>query len=158
MIFLVYYAIGWIVGLVAAFATGSLKDVASAARTFLLYHLTVTIGLSGIMGAYGHIFMGHRIARNIGWPTGSMFQVELGCCCLGLGLLGVMCFWHRGEFWLATIVFSTVFMVGAALVHVKEMIEKANFNPGNAITTIPDFLIPITLVILWFLAGRRLPA
>ncbi len=96
--------------------------------------------------------MGDRIARNIGWPAGSLFQVELGYCCLGMGLLGVLCFWHRDSFWLATIVFATVFMVGAALVHVKEMIQKANFNPGKAVTTIPDFLIPITLITLWFLA------
>ena len=154
MIFLVYYAVGWIVGLVVGFATGSLKDLASAAHTFLLCHLTVTIGLTGIVGAYGHIFRGDWVARRIGWPTGSMFQVELGCCCLGMGLLGIMCFWYREEFWLATIVFSTVFLVGAALVHVKEMIQKANFNPGNAVTTIPDFLIPLTLIVLWFLAKK----
>jgi len=154
MVFLIYYAIGWIVGLVVAFATGSAKEVASAAQTFLLCHLTVTIGLTGIMGAYGHIFMGDRVARNIGWPAGSMFQVELGYCCLGLGLLGVICFWYRGSFWLATIIFTTVFMTGAGLVHVKEMVKKANFSPGNTITTIPDFLIPATLLILWFLAKR----
>ncbi len=152
MIFLVYYVIGWVVGLVTAFATGSLRDVATASHTFLLCHLTVTIGLTGIMGAYGHIFMGDRVARSIGWPAGSLFQVELGYCCLGMGLLGVMCFWYRGQFWLAPIIFSTVFLVGAALVHVKEMIRKGNFNPGNAITTIPDFLIPLTLVLLWCLA------
>jgi len=65
-----------------------------------------------------------------------------------------MCSWYGEEFWLATIVFSTVFLVGAALVHVKEMIKKANFNPGNAVTTIPDFLIPLTLIVLWFLAKK----
>ena len=152
--FLICYAIGWIVGLIVMFVTGSMKDVASAARMFLLCHLTVTVGLSGILGAYGHMFMGDRVARSIGWPVGSLFQVELGYCCLGMGLLGVLCFWHRNNFWLATIVFTTVFLIGAALVHVKEMIKKANFNPGNAITTIPDFLIPITLIILWFLTKR----
>ena len=152
MIFLIYYAIGWIVGLAVAFLTGTAKDIQSASQTFLLCHLTVTVGLTGIIGAYGHLFMGDRIARNIGWPAGSLFQVELGYCCLGMGQLGVMCFWHRDGFWLATIVFTSVFLVGAALVHVKEMIQKANFNPGNAVTTIPDFLIPITLFALWFLA------
>ena len=154
MIFLMYYAIGWIVGLAVAFATGTAKHFQSASQTFLLYHLTVTVGLSGILGAYGHLFMGNKIARSIGWPAGSLFQVELGYCCLGMGLLGVMCFWHRDGFWLATIVFTSVFLVGAALVHVKEMIQKANFNPGNAVTTLPDFLIPITLFALWFLAKR----
>ena len=66
----------------------------------------------------------------------------------------MMCFWYRGSFWLATIVFTTVFLLGTALVHVKEMTQKANFSPGNAIMTIPDFLIPATLLVLWFLAKR----
>jgi hypothetical protein len=152
MIFLIYYVIGWVVGLVVAFATGSMTNVSSASQTLLLYHLTVTVGLTGILGGYGHLFMGDRIAKSIGWPTGSLFQVELGYCCLGMGVLGVMCFWYRDNFWLATIVFTTVFMVGAALLHAKEMIQKGNFNPGNAITTLPDLLIPATLFILWFLA------
>ena len=49
MIFLIQYAIGWIVGLAVAFATGTAKDVQSASQVFLLYHLTVTVGLTGIL-------------------------------------------------------------------------------------------------------------
>ena len=152
MVFLIYYGIGWVVGLTVGFITGSMTDVVSASQTLLLYHLTVTVGLMGVLGAYGHLFMSDRIARSIGWATGSLFQVELGFCCLGMGLLGIMCFWFRDKFWLATIVFATVFLIGAALVHVKEMIQNKNFNSGNAITTIPDILIPATLIVLWFLA------
>ncbi|NOX89814.1 MAG: stearoyl-CoA 9-desaturase [Calditrichaeota bacterium] len=154
MVFLIYYVIGWIVGLAAMFITGATKDVASAAYILLLYQLTVTVGLTGILGGYGHLFMGDRVARSIGWHEGTLFQVELGYCCLGMGLLGVMSFWYRDNFWLATIVFTTVFLIGAAMVHIKEMLQKKNFNPGNAITTIPDFLIPITLFVLWFLAKK----
>jgi len=47
-----------------------------------------------------------------------------------------------------------VFLAGAALVHVREMVQKANFNPDNAVTSIPDFLIPLTLIVLWFLAKK----
>lgn len=154
MIFLISYVIGWIVGLVAAFVTGSTKDISSAAHILLLYQLTVTVGLTGILGGYGHLFRGDRVARSIGWPAGTLFQVELGYCSLGMGLLGIMSFWYRDNFWLATIVFTTIFLIGAAMVHIKEMIKKGNFNPGNAITTIPDFLIPVTLIVLWFLAKK----
>jgi len=154
MIFLICYVIGWIAGLVAMFVTGSTKDVSSAAYILLLYQLIVTVGLTGILGAYGHLFMGKRVARSIGWQEGTLFQVELGYCSLGMGLLGVMSFWYRDNFWLATIIFTTVFLVGAAMVHIKEMLKKGNFKPGNTITTIPDFLIPITLFVLWFLAKK----
>jgi len=154
MVFLIYYGIGWIVGLAAAFITASTRDVASAAHTFLLWHLVVTVGLTGLLSSYMHIFKGEQIAKSIGWAPGSLFQVELGYCCLGMGLLGVMCYWIRDQFWLATIVFTTIFLVGAALVHMREMVQKKNFKPGNALTTIPDFIIPITLFALWFMARR----
>jgi hypothetical protein len=152
MVFLIYYGIGWIVGFVVAFMTSSMKDLASAATTFLMWHLIVTVGLTGLLSSYMHIFKGDRIAKSIGWAPGSLFQVELGYCCLGMGLLGVLCYWFRGDFWLATIIFTTIFLLGAALVHIKEMVHYKNFKAGNAITIIPDFLIPITLFILWFIA------
>jgi hypothetical protein len=154
MVFLIYYGIGWIVGLVAVFMTGSMIDTTSVATTLLMWHLIVTIGLTGLLSSYMHIFKGERIAKSIGWASGSLFQVELGYCCLGMGLLGVMCYWFKDYFWLATIVFTTIFLVGAALVHIKEMIKNKNFKAGNAITTIPDFLIPMTLIVLWFIAKR----
>ncbi len=62
MTFLIYYVIGWIVGLAAMFVTGSTKDISSAAYILLLYQLTVTVGLTGILGGYGHLFMGKRVA------------------------------------------------------------------------------------------------
>ena len=154
MVFLIYYGIGWIVGLIVAFLTASMKDIPSAANTLLLWHLVVTVGLTGLLSSYMHIFKGEQIAKSIGWAPGSLFQVELGYCCLGMGVLGVMCYWFRDYFWLATIVFTSAFLVGAALVHIKEMMQNKNFNAGNAITTIPDFIIPITLFVLWFMAKK----
>ena len=143
---------GWAVGLVMLLFDKGPKDIHTITQTLLLYQLTVTIGLMGLLSAYGHLFMSDKIARQIGWQTGSMFQIELGYCCLGMGLLGILSFWFRDNFWLATIIFTSTFLLGATLLHIKEMKKNKNFSPGNSISTIPDILIPITLIILWLLS------
>lgn len=78
-----------------------------------------------------------------------MFQLELGYCCLGMGFMGIASFWFQDNFWLATIIFTSTFLLGAAKVHITEMKKHKNFNPGNSLPVIPDLLIPFTLIILW---------
>jgi hypothetical protein len=144
--------LGLAAGLVMLLLDKGSKDIHTISQTLLLYQLTVTIGLMGLLSAYGHLFMSDKIAKQIGWQTGSMFQIELGYCCLGMGLMGILSFWFRDNFWLATIIFTSSFLLGATLVHIKEMKKNKNFSPGNSISTIPDILIPVTLIILWFLS------
>ncbi len=152
MIFIICYILGWAVGLIMLLFDKGSRDIHTISQTLLLYQLTVTIGLMGLLSAYGHLFMSDKIAKQIGWQTGSMFQIELGYCCLGMGLMGILSFWFRDNFWLATIIFTSTFLLGATLVHIKEMKKNKNFSPGNSISTIPDILIPGTLIILWFLS------
>ena len=152
MIFIICYIIGWTVGLIMLLFDNGTKHIHTISQTLLLYQLTVTIGLMGLLSAYGHLFMSDKIDKQIGWQTGSMFQIELGYCCLGMGLMGIFSFWFRDNFWLATIIFTSSFLLGATIVHIKEMWKHKNFSPGNSISTIPDILIPATLIILWFLS------
>ena len=84
---------GWAVGLVMLLFDKGSKNIQTISQTLLLYQLTVTIGLMGLLSAYGHLFMSDKIAKQIGWQTGSMFQIELGYC--GMGLMGILSFWFR---------------------------------------------------------------
>jgi uncharacterized membrane protein len=154
MIFLVCYILGWIAGVVALSTDNTPKDIHTVAQTLLLYQLTVSVGLMGLISAYGHLFRSDKIAKQIGWQTGSLFQIELGYCCLGMGLMGMFSFVFRDNFWLATIIFTSSFLLGAALVHIKEMKRHKNFNLGNSVSAIPDILIPMPLIVLWFLAQK----
>lgn len=149
MIFIICYVLGWLAGiLMLAFNNGP-HDGQAISRILLSAHLNVTVGLTGLLGAYGHLFMSDKIARKIGWQPGSMFQRELGYCCLGTGLMGIASFWFRDNFWLATIIFTSTFLLGAAQVHITEMKKRKNFNRGNSLPVIPDLLIPFTLILLW---------
>ena len=150
MAFLLCYIIGWLAAVIII-VTSHISNTSHIIHTLLLCHLTISVGFVGLIGAQGHLLMHEKVAKHIGWASGSLFQRELGYCCLGMGIMGIMCYWYQDNFWLATIVLSCTFLLGAAWVHIKEMITKKNFNPGNAVSTIPDILIPATLTILWML-------
>jgi hypothetical protein len=101
-------------------------------RATLLNGLVYLVGVTGIIGASGHLLKADDVARSIGWPPGSPFQWEVGVADLGWGVLGVMCPAYGRGFWLATIIVSSIFLIGAAVGHVKQMVVAKNFAPGNA--------------------------
>ena len=78
-------------------------------ETLLLYLLCVKWGFGGILGALRHILAPDWAADCIGWEKGSSFQIELGFASLGLSVLGALCVWLRGVFWLAPAIGFSIF-------------------------------------------------
>src|SRR6266542_3298786 len=119
-------------------------------RATLLNGLVYLVGVAGIIGATGHLLKADDVARSIGWPPGSPFQWEVGVADLGWGVLGVLCPTYGSDFWLAAIVMASIFLLGAAVGHVKQMIVAKNFAPGNAGGVFfADVAIPIFLIVLY---------
>jgi hypothetical protein len=119
-------------------------------RATLVNGLVYLIGVAGIIGASGHLLKADDVARSIGWPPGSPFQWEVGVADLGWGVLGVMCSSRGRDFWLATIIVSSIFLLGAAVGHVKQMVVAKNFAPGNAGAVFAaDVLVPVFLIVLY---------
>lgn len=85
-----------------------------------------------------------------GWPTGSPFQYEVAAANLAFGILGVLCIWWRGSFWLATGIGSAVFLFGAAMVHLCDLVLHHNLAANNAglILWLDDLTLPILLLAL----------
>jgi hypothetical protein len=80
----------------------------------LLYALVLDVGVIGLpLGFIPHVFFADQAARLIGWPPGSPFQFEVGIHDGAWGLLGFLCLWIGGSFWLATGLGWSVFMLGA---------------------------------------------
>ena len=98
----------------------------------LLYLLCVKWGFGGVITSLPHILTPDPIAELIGWDPGSPFQVELGFASLGSALVGILCIWFRGWFWLAPIVARSVFLLGAAYVHLEDIRVHGNLSAGNA--------------------------
>ena len=123
-------------------------------RATLLNGLFYLIGVSGIIGAIGHLFRADAVARAIGWPPGSPFQWEVGVACLGWGVLGLLSPANGRGFWLATIIMASIFLRGVAVEYVKQVIVARNFTLGNAgAVFVADVVVPIFLIALYVTYG-----
>jgi hypothetical protein len=125
-------------------------------EVLLLYFLCVQWGFGAVLTALPHIITPDIVAGYIGWAPGSPFQLELGFASLGLGVLGVLCIWLRGTFWLAPAIGRSIFLYGAAWVHLRDIAAHGNLSPGNAgAPLVFDVLIP-TIVLALLVAHIRL--
>lgn len=120
------------------------------AEAFLLSFLVCGVGFGSIFAFMGHFFAADKVAQGIGWPAGNPFQQEVAFANLGIGFLGVLCVWLRGNFWIATIIMNAVFLIGAGTVHLKEILAKGNMNYLNAGPVFfADFIGPMILLALY---------
>jgi len=118
-----------------------------------------TIGLAGwfsiTSGLLGHIIYADEVARGIGWPVDSGFQMELGFAAIGIGAIGFLGFWVR-SFWLPFIIAKTTFMWGAGLTHILHIMRHSNLSPSNTgLVVYWDFLLPIILLTLNYFYQRE---
>jgi hypothetical protein len=114
--------------------------------TLLLYIFIFEVGVSGIVSFLAHAFNADKIARYIGWPAGNPFQYEVACANLSYGILGILCIWLRGSFWVATAIACSVFLLGAGIGHIRDIIKNKNFAPGNAgFPLYSDFIKPLVI-------------
>lgn len=120
----------------------------------LMYLLAISVGASGLGGAFGHLFLSDIVAEGIGWPAGSPFQLEMGFANLAIGVLGLVAIGRRDGFRTATIVATTIIGGGATLVHLQDIAAHGNLSPGNTIQNISNLLDPVLLIALSWWAVR----
>lgn len=126
------------------------RDNRKVVEIFLMYFLVIFVGVSGILGFVGHTFFPDRMAKLIGWPSGSPFQFEVAMADLAFGILGVMCIWFKESFWTAAGVGSSVFFLGAAYGHAKHILvykDVAVYNAGP-VFYVGDILAPLIVLAL----------
>ena len=124
-------------------------------ETIIAYAFVFSLGASCIYAFMGHAFAAKQVAEYIGWAPGSPFQFEVAVANLAFGVLGVLCFWFRGRFWLATIIGFSVFGFGAAYGHVVDMQQNHNYAPGNAGAPLySDIIKPLVFFALYFAHSR----
>lgn len=124
-------------------------------RLYLLYALVLGVGVVGlILGFIPHVFFANETARMIGWAPGSPFQFEVGVHDGAWGVLGFLCLWIGGTFWLATGLGWALFMLGATYGHIHQMMKTGDDAPYNILTIFSDGFIGIWLLVLLFLYHR----
>jgi hypothetical protein len=132
------------------------RTPAAILRLFLLYAFVLDVGLVGfVFGFIPHVFFADVAARQIGWPTGSPFQFEVGVHDGAWGILGFLCLWIGGTFWLATGLGWALFMFGATFGHIREMMLQGNYAPYNFLTIFSDGFIAVWLLVLLYVWHRE---
>jgi hypothetical protein len=126
------------------------------AGILLLWLLVINVGLGGMWAFIGHMFFAEQVAESIGWPAGNPFQSEVAVANLAVGALGILCYWIRGNFWTAAVIVTSIWLLGAAAIHVREIVEAGNYNPGNAgLIFFLDILSPLLLIVLLIYTGSH---
>jgi hypothetical protein len=116
---------------------------------FLLSFLVLSVGIGSIWAFIGHYFLSAQVAASIGWAAGNPFQQEVAFANLAIGVLGVLCYWIRGNFWTATVISSSIFLLGDAYVHIMNIYQFSNYAPGNAGSVLyMDIIGPIIIILL----------
>jgi len=119
------------------------------AQIYLLYFVVILIGFGGIWNFIGHTFLADHVATLIGWETGSPFQTELAFYTLGTSFAALLAIWFREKIVVAVVVSKSVFLYGAAYVHIRDFFIHSNTNPLNlGIVLVGDIIYPSILLFL----------
>jgi Family of unknown function (DUF6790) len=132
MIFVILAAIGFVLALLHLAIQKQPRTRERIADLLLTYAFAFPIGLGGLVGFIGHTIRAPAVAASIGWPAGNPFQYEVAVANLAFGILGLLCLRFRDGFWSATAIGWSVFMLGAAGVHLHQIHIGQPFAPDNA--------------------------
>ena len=156
MQFAFFFVLSLIVAAIHLFRDKRPRTANRVAEVLLLWLLVINVGVGGVFGFIGHTVFADRAAASIGWPAGNPFQFEVAVANLAIGVLAILCYWFRDQFWLATVIGNAVWQLGDAVGHIRQIIIANNWSPNNAGPALwADIAVPIILIALLLIAWRR---
>src|ERR1700722_13702797 len=125
------------------------------AERFLSWILLLPIGVTGLWAGTFHVFFPKTAASLIGWQV-SPFQFEVGMADFAIGVTACIAFWRNLGFKAGAVCAASVFLLGDAIGHMREMVVTGNFAPGNAgVPFYMDIIGPLSAIALLFVSSRR---
>ena len=125
------------------------------AERFLSWILLLPIGITGLWAGAFHVFFPATAAKLIGWDM-SPFQLEVGMADLAIGATACIAFWRDLSFKAAAVSVASIFLLGDAVGHVKQMLIAGNFAPGNAgVPFYMDIICPVLAIAFLVIAKRQ---
>jgi hypothetical protein len=94
------------------------------AECLLSWSLPINGGFLEIVGFLWQVVHRKENAERMGLPASNSLQSEIAVAHLAFGVLGLLSFWFRGRFWLATAVGQATFLTGTGVVHARELLEQ----------------------------------
>lgn len=152
---LTFLVIGLIASAIALYRKKTPLTKPIVIEALFSYFVLFSIGAGFFYNFVMHTFFGEMTARMIGWAD-SPFQTEVGFASLGFSVLGFLAWRGTHDLRLAAVVGPAFFLLGAAGVHIYQMITAHNFAPGNAgVVFYTDILIPVIgFLFLWLQRGK----
>jgi disulfide bond formation protein DsbB len=131
------------------------RNRGGAVERLLAWILLLPIGVTGLWAGISHILFPAVAAAHIGWQV-SPFQFEVGMADLAVGVTACIAFWQDLSFKAAAVCAASVFLLGDAIGHIREMAEAGNFAPGNAgLPFYMDIICPVLAIALVIIAKRQ---
>jgi hypothetical protein len=151
-----FTVIAVVIALIGGFVQSRRHRDRLAVDTHVAWWMVWVVGIASVVGAAFHIFDGPNVAEMIGYTRGDGgFQWENAMGDLAIGVAGILAYWFRGHFWLATIVVLTIQYVGDAAGHIYFWVVENNTKPYNiGIPLWTDILLPIVMWILYVWSRR----
>jgi len=92
---------------------------------------------------------GEKDGRKIGWAPGNPFQKEVAAADTAFGVLGVLAFFLRDNFLVATIISASVMLFLTGIGHVLDLKKNRNMSPYNTGSVVWfDLLVPVAMIVL----------
>src|SRR5271170_765441 len=141
--------------IVALLVAAAQRHRGPVAERFLSWILLLPIGITGLWAGAFHVFFPATAAKLIGWEV-SPFQLEVGMADLAIGATAVIAFWRDLNFKAAAVSAASIFLLGDAVGHVKQMLIAGNFAPGNAgVPFYMDIICPVLAIALLIIAKQQ---
>jgi hypothetical protein len=154
-VFIILFVLSFVVAGAHIYRDKQPRTGGRVAEILLIWLLVINTGFGGLYAFSGHLFAADEVAASIGWPAGNPFQTEVAVANLAIGTLGILSYWIRGNFWTAAVIATSIWLLGAAAIHVREIVGEGNYNPGNAgVVFYMDIIGPLLLIALLIYSRR----
>ena len=151
-----FLVLGFLAALIAVALKGGGFTFANIVEELLAYFILFSIAISFFYNFVFHVFFGELAAGYIGWAD-SPFQAEVGYASLGYAAVGLLAFKGNCCVRFAAILGPALFLWGAAVGHIHQIIAAGNYAPGNAgVMLYTDIFLPVIgFGLLWLKRRAR---
>lgn len=146
-----HYAVFLLAVALAGAAADIIVSGTAVAEAILTWVLLVNIGFQGILAGFMHWYgpTADKTAEKIGWAAGSPFQKEVAAADAAFGVLGILSFFIRDNFLVATVIGASVMLFWMGIGHMLDLKKNRNLSPYNAGSVVWfDLLVPVAMVVL----------
>src|SRR6266436_8334223 len=104
MLFLLCFVLALVIGAVHIYRDKQPRTKERVVEILLLWLLIICVGIASVLTFVADAFFADRMAASLGWPAGNPFQSLVAVANLSVGVLGILYYWIRGSFWVATVI------------------------------------------------------